>query len=96
MTAKTQLLAKSGACVAILNYDDAILLATGVTVANIGGHETVIFTIVIDQTYTATVPVGQTVAITFTAPVALTLPLLSSGVTGLVLSGLISFSIGNV
>ena len=66
MAAATQFLASSQGCIAVLNYDDIGLLATGVTVDNTNGTETVKFSIVInDQVLSATVDQVKISTITF-------------------------------
>lgn len=96
MAAKTRTLAKSGACVAVLNYDDATLLATGVTVANVGGHEPVTFFVVLNGTpLSVTVAIGQTSVLTFTSAAAVTLGTAANGNPNIIVAGLTGYGIGN-
>jgi hypothetical protein len=96
MAAATKTLASSGLCVAVLNYDDLTLLASGVTVANISGTEAVQFSITVSgQTFSRTIGIGQSGVITFPVAIAVTLGLAGNGLPNLLLSGLQSFSIGS-
>ncbi len=96
MAAATKLLARSGACVAVLNYDDLTLLASGFTVANIGGSEPIIFYMIVSgQKLSATVDVGQTQFVSFSLSVAITSSLSFNGVTSFLMAGVTEYGIGS-
>ena len=95
MAAATRLLAKSGACVAVLNYDDALLVATGITNANIGGTEPITFFItVLGVTFSRTVDIGQTAIITFPSA-GITIGTSPNGQPNFVIAGVSSYGIGS-
>jgi hypothetical protein len=90
MAAQTIVLAKSEVGVAVLSYDDATLLATGVTIANINGTTAVSFYITIASVnFIATAQPGMTTAIVFPVAVAIVL-----NPPDIVISGLNSYGIG--
>jgi len=90
MAAATKLLAKSEVGVAVLNYDDATLLASGVTIANIGATSAITFWIVVSGiTSFRTVIPGQTAVLTFALPLVVTI----NGL-GLVVAGVTAYGIG--
>lgn len=97
MAAQTRLLARSGTCVAVLNWDDATLLASGFTVANIGGTEPITFYMVVSgQTITALVGIGQTSVKTFPSPVAITTGVnAQTGGATFKMAGVTEYGIGN-
>ncbi|SRR6266481_1501324 len=95
MAATTRPLASSDGCIALLNYDDVTLLATGVTVANVSGIEMLIFSITINsQTSSATVDKGQTAFIPFSVPASLVSVLGVADISTLGIVGLNSYGIG--
>lgn len=96
MAAATKILARSRTCVVVLNYDDVTLLASGVTIANVGGTEPVTFFLVLNgQTLTATAAIGQTVNIPFPSAAACTAGTAPNGLPNFVVSGLTSYGIGS-
>jgi hypothetical protein len=96
MAAATKLLAKSGVCVAMLNYDDVTLLATGVTIANIGGSQTIVFYVIIGgTTISRSVGIGQTSILNFPSSAAITVGTASNGQPSFKVAGLSSYGIGS-
>lgn len=97
MAAATKFLASSSGGIAVLNYDDVTLLATGVTVANISGTEKIKFFISILGTISsATVSIGQTSFIPLSPSVAITIGLtLLDGGPSFVIAGYDSHGIGS-
>jgi hypothetical protein len=66
VAAATKRLATSGTCIAVLNFDDVTLLATGVTIANIGNFESITFFADLDgSTISRNVDVGQSSFLSF-------------------------------
>ncbi len=94
VAAATKFLAGSQGAMAVLNYDDVTLLATGVTVENISGVEQITFTISTDQMVSRTVDIGQTAFISFPIARAVTLPLSIRGLPSIVMVGYVSHGIG--
>ena len=73
MAANTKFLASSSGGIAVLNYDDITLLATGVTVDNTNGTENIKFFIsILGTVFSDTVPVGQTSFIPTSPSIAIT------------------------
>ena len=74
MVDNTRFLASSSGGIAVLNYDDITLLATGVTVDNANGTENIKFFIsILGTVFSATVPVGQTSFIPTSPSIAITI-----------------------
>jgi hypothetical protein len=98
VAAATTRLATSGTCVAVLNYDDVTMLATGVTIANIGNFETITFFVVIDgSTISRDVGVGQSSVIIFPSAKLCTIGVgLINGLPTFIVSGLSRYGIGSV
>ena len=94
VAAATKFLAGSQGAVAVLNYDDVTLLATGVTIANISGVQQITFVITTDQVFSRTVDVGQTAFISFPIALAITLPINIRGLPSIVIVGYVSHGIG--
>jgi hypothetical protein len=96
MAAATKLLAKSGVCVAVLNYDDVTLLATGVTIANISGVETIVFFLILNGTTSSrTIGIGQTAVISFPSSVQCATGTAEDGSPSFVVPGLTDYGIGS-
>jgi hypothetical protein len=97
VAAATKLLAKSGVCIAVLNYDDATLLATGITIANIGGAEAITFYVILDtQTFSRTISAGQTSIIAFPSSILCSIGVSAiSGVPNLAMAGITEYGIGS-
>jgi hypothetical protein len=97
MAAATRLLARSGTCVAVLNYDDLTLLASGFTVANIGGSEPITFYMIVNgQTLSATVNIGQTHVTTFPLAIAITIGVSAlTGAPTFLMAGVTEYGIGS-
>lgn len=97
MAAATRLLAKSGVCAAVLNFDDVSLLATGFTVANIGGVESITFFMVVNsQTLTAVVGIGQTKVTPFPSSVQCSVGTNSeTGAPTFIMAGVTEYGIGS-
>ena len=95
MTSTTRPLASSSGGVAVLNYDDLTLLATGVTIDNISGSETIRFFIsILGIVRSATVLKGQTGFISLSPSVAVTTDIAPLGASSLTLLGYDSHGIG--
>jgi hypothetical protein len=74
MAAQTAQLARSEVGVAVLNYDDLTLLASGVTIANIGGAAPITFWIVeAGVALFRVVNPGTTANLPFTLPIAVSI-----------------------
>jgi len=96
VAAATTLLARSGLAVAVLNYDDLTLLASGFTVANISGSEPITFYMIVnDQTMLAAVGIGQTHFTSFTIAVAITSGIAFNGLTSFLMAGVSEYGIGS-
>jgi hypothetical protein len=96
MAATTRFLASSSGGVALLNYDDVTLLATGVTVANVGGTEAIMFFIsILGTVHSATIAKGQTSFISLSPSVAITIGIDELGGPSFVIAGLDSYGIGS-
>ncbi len=90
MATQTTTLATSEACKAILTYDDLLLIASSVTLDNLGGDNSITFWITVSGvTQFKTVLPGSTAILTFTVPLAI----ISVGGSA-IFSNLNSFGIG--